>query len=183
MQNKWLALVPVLLCTGCGPDFMSIHPLYRDDDLVSVLPLTGSWTRSDGESTDVWKFKSVSDDKTCVLSFDDQEESLECNLVQLSNFLFLDISNRYAGATGIRGHQFFQVEIDVDTLRLASVDEDWLRQQLETNNALDHERVRTGKEEKFVIRAATRDLQAFLLNHARDPRAFEEWLTFTRTKE
>ena len=182
MKAKWLALIPALLCTGCGPDFMSLCPLYNDDDLAFVEPLNGSWTYRDGKDTGVWKFKSQGD-KVCELQFDDKEKPVECHLVRLSNFLFLDVSDAALGQTGIRGHQFFQVELNADSLRISPVDEKWLREELETNNTLDHDRVRNGKEEKFVIRASTRNLQAFLLNHARDPRAFSEWATFTRVPE
>ena len=180
MNAKWLALAPVLFFTGCGPDFMSIYPLYNDDDLIFVQPITGTWTHRDGNDTDIWKFKALGD-KACELRFDDKDKPVECHLVRLSNYLFLDVSDQNLGETGIRGHQFFQVEIEADTLRVSPIDEKWLRTELETNNALDHERVRDGKEEKVVIRASTRDLQAFLLNHARDPQAFPEWIAFTRT--
>jgi hypothetical protein len=180
-MKHWSILLPAAaLLTGCGPDMMSLHPLYTPSDVVFEEALLGRWLHVEGRSSEVWRFERQGED-AYELRVDD-DKPIACRLVRLSNYLFLDASAVDAGDTGIRGHMFFRVELDRDTLRLASPDDKWLREKL-AQNALAHERVRDGKRTTLVIRASTLDLQAFFLNGAADPRAFPEWTSLSRSAE
>lgn len=182
-MKHWLLLTTpaVLLLTGCGPDMMSLHPLYNEDDVILEDALPGQWVHFDGERKETWRFERVDGRNSYKLMVEGDDKPIECHLVRLSNYLFLDASSLDAGDTGVRGHMFLRVELDGDTLRLASIDDKWLRGKLEKENALAHERVRGGRQAKLVIRAATVDLQAFLVRHASDAEAFPEWTGFHRT--
>lgn len=191
---KTILLTPLLFLSGCVP---SLHPLFTDSDLVFDHQLLGAW--SQGDSKDSWTFEK-SGAKGYRLTTTDRPFAVEgkpggkrsgrfeAHLCQLGKYLFLDLypQDSQGAATDfykahlIAAHSFLKVSRDGDDLHLAPLSHDWAenmiaRKQLE----IAHEVLDGGA---VVLTAPTKELQAFVLEHAEDPDAFAEAEAFHRTK-
>ena len=71
----------------------------------------------------------------------------------------------------IQGHWVFRVWLDGDSLRLADLNEDWLKEAVNQGKvAIDHEEV----NDTLVLTAPSADLRAFLQEYAGDSGAFPQ---------
>jgi len=190
----------VALLGGCIP-VMSLHSLYTEEDVVFENKLRGTWVEDPNDKT-IWQFSDANQPeygKAYQLIFTDNEGkkgSFVAHLVKLENRLFLDVypseppwdeknPNKtkwfYNTLFLIPVHTFIKVNGIEPQLKLQITDDDELKELLkEDSNAVEY----TSIEDKLVLTASTKKLQAFVLKYADDSRVFtkEDVLNRKKTK-
>ena len=80
--------------TGCAPA-VAIHPLYTTQDLVSDLPLEGTWSEKDGE---IWQIEKSGDGYTV-----DSAEGTKytVHLLRLKDSEFVDVASKADPELGV----------------------------------------------------------------------------------
>lgn len=168
-----------LLIASC---VQSLHPLYTDKELVFEPRLVGTWK---GEGGNLWIFLK-SGDKAYELIYTEKGSpaKFSAHLVKLGKFLFLDLfpqspelKNDLQQAHLLNVHTFSRLWLEDDTLRLAMLEQDWLKKMITQKKIqIKHERLGDG----IVLTASTKDLQKLALNYANNSDAFpipKTWLT------
>jgi hypothetical protein len=182
-NKAWMTLA-ALAMTGCYAP--SLEPLYTDKEMVTDPGLAGNWQEKDDTDSFTildlgagkYRFTSIEKDKAPDL--------FVLRLVQLGDYRFYDLfpegepsGSDFRQEHFVAVHSFGRVLREGDTVRMASLNEDWLKEALAANPALlAHHR----DGDKLLILAPTKDLQKFALAHAAHPKAFENWGTWTRKK-
>ena len=182
--KKFLFYVLAALLGGCIP-VMSLHPLFTEETLVFEEKLLGTWV---DDSNNIWEFKNPNEqEKSYKLIFVDnegQKGSFDARLTKLENKLFLDVypseppwdeedPNKvewpYNTFFFMPVHTFIKINGIEPELKLQLTDDDELKKLLkEDPNAVEH----TSTEDKFVLTASTKELQAFVVKYADDSRVF-----------
>jgi hypothetical protein len=209
--KRFLFYVLAILLGGCIP-LMSLHPLYTEKDLAFDGKLFGTWVDDsnetiwqftdanppEGPSKGKVSPKADKPEKAYKLIFTDKEGkkgAFIAHLVILENKLFLDV---YPGESPwgdeddpnkvewlyntlflIPVHTFIRVNGIDPQLKLQITDDEEFKKLLkEDPNAIEH----TSIEDKLVLTASTKELQAFVLKYAGDSRLFTEESILTRKK-
>ena len=188
------------LLGGCIP-VMSLHPLFTEQDLVFEEKLLGTWADDPNKPEMTWEFNRLktedANDKTYQLFFTDKEGkkgSFVAHLVKLDDKLFLDAypsevpwepkdPNRvewlYNTFFLIPAHTFLKIDSIEPHLKICWTTEDKMKEMLKENpDAVKH----TLLEDRLVMTAPTKELQAFVLKHADDERVFPAKAVLTRKK-
>ena len=167
----WLAvLAGAAAMTGCAPT-VAIHPLYTTQDLVSDLPLEGTWSEKDGE---IWQIKKSGDgyEVAAVHTGDPLEVSkYNVHLLRLKESEFVDVASKSDPEVGVAGHMFAKIRMEGDDLYVAMIDETWLKHMVEAGQAPQST---VGEGQQIVLTAPTSALQKFILLHAADPDAWDD---------
>lgn len=180
---KILILLGVaIFLTGCVP---SLHPLFTEKDLVFEPALVGTWVDEDGKST--WTFQK-SGENAYELVYTENEEAakFQAHLVKLGDFLFLDIfpeesemkNGLYKGLL-ITAHGFSRIWIEGDSVKLAYLDPDWLK------DMIDKKKIKIGHDfidQGIILTEQTNELQNFALKYAEDVKAFSNKSELHRQK-
>jgi hypothetical protein len=156
--------------TGCAPA-VAIHPLYTTQDLVSDLPLEGTWSVKDGE---IWQIHKSGDgyDVAAVHTGNSIEVSkYNVHLLRLKESEFFDVISKPDPEIGVAGHLFGKIRMEGDELYVSLIDETWLKHLVEAGLA---PRSITGEGQQIVLTAPTSELQRFILRHAADPGAWDD---------
>jgi hypothetical protein len=104
-------------------------------------------------------------------------------LLRLGDGFYAEISGGASPATGSAGnlnvnlkqaHWIFRVQNDGTTLRLANMDEDWLKKAVEQGQISVSNKVTTDEGHELVLTADTQELQQFIVEHADDTEAFQQ---------
>jgi len=185
-----MAILLLCLLAACGP-VLSIHPLYTDKDVVFDPALVGTWIDPQDTSSAPIIFERGSNDSYRAITRLDKnanvDQIFEAHLVKLNGRLFLDAvqtKNRMSGqeedmGIAVPGHLFARVSIEGDSLRLDLLDQDWIKDKLETRKiSIAHEEL----DGDIVLTASTPELQRFVLGHVNDKGAFEESEPLQRKK-
>jgi hypothetical protein len=187
--KKALFYLLAVILGGCVP-VMSLHPLYTEKELVFEEKLLGTWIEDSNTPENTWEFKNADEeDKTYTLIFTDNKGdkgSFQANLTKLGNYLFLDVypdetpwdeddPNKlnwvYNTLFLIPAHSFIKVDITESVLKLQITDDDELKKLLlEKPTAVKH----TFVDNKPVLIAQTKDLQAFVTKYVDDNRLFPD---------
>ena len=193
--KKLLFYFLAVLLAGCVP-VMSLYPLYTEKDVVFEEKLLGSWLQDNDEST--WEFSRTDEPKNAYkLIFADNEDrkgSFVAHLVKLQDRLFLDVypselpwepedPNKadwlYNSLFLIPAHTFIKVESIEPQLRMRLTIESELKELLEENpDAVRH----TTIEDRLVLTASTKEVQAFVLKYADNDRLFGVETVLNRKK-
>jgi hypothetical protein len=167
----WLAvLAGVAAMTGCAPA-VAIHPLYTTQNLVSDLPLEGTWSEKDGA---IWQIKKSDDgyDVAAVRTGDSPEVSkYNVHLLRLKDSEFVDVASKADPELGVAGHLFAKIRMSGDELYVSPIDETWLKHMMEAGQAPQST---MGENQQIVLTAPTSELQKFILLHAADPDAWDD---------
>jgi hypothetical protein len=183
--NKLLFYVLAALLGGCVP-VMSLHSLYTEKDVTFEEKLLGTWVQDNDETT--WEFARIDEPRNAYkLIFSDedgQKGSFVARLVKLENRLFLDIypselpwdpedPNKldwpYNSLFLIPAHTFLKIDSTGPQLKMRLTLEDKMEELLKENpGAVKHISV----EDRLVLTASTKELQAFVLKYADDDRVF-----------
>jgi len=167
----WLAvLAGAAALTSCAPA-VAIHPLYTTEDLVSDLPLEGTWAASDNE---VWQIHKSGDgyDVAAVRTADAPAVSqYTVHLLRLKQSEFVDVASKSDPEVGVAGHLFSRIRLEGDDLYVSLIDENWLKHMVETGQAPQST---MGESQQIVLTAPTSELQKFVLRHAADPDAWDD---------
>jgi hypothetical protein len=170
-----------VLC-GCVP---SLHCLFTDKELVFEEKLLGIWAEDNSEET--WEFKRYSDeaDKTYKLIYTDsdgQAGEFAAKLGKLDKMMYLDL---YPEAPDINAndfyihdllgvHTFMKIEQIEPTLQMRLMSPDKMKEMLEANpNLIKHE-ILEERDSQVLLTASTKELQRFIIEHAKDEGLFDE---------
>ena len=170
-----------VLC-GCVP---SLHCLFTDKDLVFEEKLVGIWAEDNSEET--WEFKRYSDeaDKRYKLTYtdsDSQSGEFVAKLGKLDEMMFLDL---YPGDADINAndfykhhllgvHTFMKIEQIEPTLQIRMMNTDKMKEMLEAGpNLIKHE-ILEERDSQILLTASTKELQRFMVEHAKDEGLFDE---------
>jgi hypothetical protein len=167
------------LLTGCAST-VSIHPLYTSQDLVSDLPIEGTWTEQDGE---IWQVQKSGDgyDVTVLHTGDTPStEAFNVHTLRLKNADYVDATSKSQPDLGIAGHLLGKIEVQGDEMRVTLLNDDWLKKTMQAGLAPPSV---TGEDKRIILTAPTSDLQRFVTMHAADADAWDaEASTFHRVR-
>ena len=182
-----LYALPVLVATSCVP---ALHPLYTEQDLFLDHRILGAWTSADASRPhETLRFERLGD-VGYLLTHTSEGRSgrFHVHLVRLAGSLFIDVvpDRRDLEAIGggayrqvIPAHTFGRIWIEGDRVRLAMLDEDWLRRGLRDRTvSLPHEQV----DGTLVLTASTKQLQWFAVRFAADTAAWAQRAEFRRSE-
>lgn len=177
---KLFTLSLALLATACVP---SLHSLYTDADLVFDNALVGVWVEDDSN----WIIKKASNKAYEVTMIDNDHTTghFQGHLVKLGEHLFLDLYpnepefevNDFYKSHLIPSHTFALVKFDTKKLSMRFMHIETIAQIVHENpDAIKHERI----EDRVLLTAPTKDLQAFILKHMDDEDFFIDPNEYTR---
>ena len=167
-----------LVTTGCVP---SLHPLFTEKTLIFDPALLGNWGNED--QGDKWSFiRSGENGYAVEYTQEGEARKFEAHLVQLGKFRFLDLlpgdleaKNELYKVHFIPAHTGSRVWIEGDVLRIALMDDTWLKSVLSAKpGSVAHENL----GDLIVLTAPTPKLQEFFSKFAEDEGAFPnrgEW--------
>jgi len=170
-----LSALFLIALSGCIP---SLHPLYLPENLTAVKAIEGKWV-TDGtqETTETWEFlQRDSLGYTLNYSENDQSGRFDARPLMLGTYLFIDVkpnppdsdNDVYQGLM-LPLHLFGRVWIQGDSLRIAWLDGDYVKDQVDKGDAgvtIDD------MDEDQILTSSTQELQAFVLRHVDDSDAF-----------
>jgi hypothetical protein len=169
--------IATLFVASCGP-VLTLNTLFEDSEIILDPALLGTW----GEGQTLMTFER-GEGKTYKLTYRDgtKVSVLVAELGCLDGQEFLDIypadeeSNRAkneAYAPRLPLHTVMRVHVDDDELMLDSLDEVWVRKEVDRGSLeLDAEHVLKAGDDLFIT-LPTEKLQDFVRNHAYDDEAF-----------
>lgn len=196
------------LVAGCVP-IVSLHPLFSKENIAFDEKLLGTWIGDANSTGTVWEFARFDESSATSLPKELQGEfkrfyrldmedreghkgSLAACLVKLGNRSFLDIfPNQYPSGESdiekvkllynaffyIPSHTFVRVDSIGDALRMHLTDDEEFRKFVDAEpKAVEY----TATEERPILTASTKELQAFVIKYADDKRLFPTELTLTR---
>ncbi len=169
----------------------SVHPIYTADDKPVIEPgLVGTWNTADDKAT--YTVSRAGDGYRLVIKDNEPKDARQwefaVRLVMLGDTSFADFAapEKESAAIGekwgplfVPTHMFAAWALDKDALTVRMLKKDWFKQGVaEKKFTLAHTRV----DDEFLITAETRDLQAFLKEHAKDEKAFGDVVKLERVK-
>jgi len=169
--------IAMLLVASCGP-VLTLNTLFRDSETILDPALLGTW----GEGETFVTFER-GEGKTYKLTYRDgtKVSVLVAELGCLDGQEFLDIypadpegdrAKNEAYAPRLPLHTVMRVQVDDDELMLDSLDEDWVRKEVDRGSLeLDAQHVLEAGDGLFIT-LPTEKLQGFVRNHAYDDEAF-----------
>lgn len=173
---RLLALTLLLILGGCVP---SLQPFYADKDVAFDPTLLGTW--SGDKDKDTWEFTKHGERGYKLLYTD--EEGRQGRFVvyrfRVAGNNLLDLcaedpeprANDFYKQHLLRLHTFSLVLQSEPTLRITTLEPEWLQRFLANNAAaLQHQKV----AERLILTASTLELQNFILIHLKTPGAFGE---------
>jgi len=199
--KKLLLYVLAALLGGCVP-IASLHPLFTQEDVIFEEKLLGTWVDDPNSPETTWQFKRLDEPERAgedvyKLIFSDEEGnkgSFVAHLVKLENKLFLDLypselpwepkdPNKMEWAYNtlflIPAHTFIKIDSIEPQLKMRLTVEDEMEELLKENpSAVRHALT----EDRLVLTASTKELQAFVLKYADDSRAFPNEMVLNRKK-
>lgn len=179
--KRMLAGVIIVLLGGCVP---SLHELYTEDTVVFEEALLGKWVHD----KEIWQFDKATEDKAYNLVITQEEEQksvLIGHLVKIDEKLFLDL---YPGdmELGVGDwykfhilpvHTFMKVDAIEPKLIMRAMNPETLEKMVkEKPELIKHEVV----EDRVVLTASPKKLQAFLKAHADYEDFFDDAGEFSR---
>lgn len=173
MKTRMIGLIVLAVClVGCVP---SLHELYTADTLVYAPDLVGTW----GNRDSTWTFEGDPNNKSYTLLIVEQDEKrgrlenrMEARLVELDGADYLDVfpnkdvqlnvGNWFS--TGLlRAHIFLKLQLKADVITLSIMNPDVVEKMLEKDpTQVRHEKT----EDRYVLTAAPKELQAFIRKNA-----------------
>ncbi len=187
--KKLLFYLLAALLGGCVP-VMSLHPLYTEEDVVFEQELVGIWVDDPKSPKTTWEFsRTEAEEKAYNLVYSDSEGkkgSFLVHLVKLENRLFLDVyPNQFPSEQqdwekmkwaynfffSVPLHTFIKIDSIEPKLKMRLTDDEKMVELLkEDPNAVKYELV----DDKLILTASSKELQAFALKYADDSRVFSE---------
>ncbi len=207
-SRKALCYVLLALAAGCGPIF-SLHPLFTEENLTFDERLLGSWVDDVNKPEQSWEFSRLGpvDQNTLEGVFKGVEDRLyrltvkgdengkgvfiAC-LGKVAGKLFLDIypAKFPSGPQDVKKmelgynalflmpvHTFAKVELAGDELKVILTDDEKFDDLIKAEpNAVKYDRV----DERLVLTATPKELQAFVTKYSNDKRLFANEMALKR---
>jgi hypothetical protein len=168
----------------------SLQPLFTEKDITYNPALEGKWT--DGEDT--YTFKRLDEknyrifvveqktiDSTGRAEADSDTMAFVGQLGQLGRSWFLDTypAREVTDFHLVPTHMIFETWLEGDTLRLASLEGDWLKKTIKTKRLKAQYALSNGD---IILTGSTEELQEIARNFANDENAFPNPEEFVRMK-
>ena len=175
----------VFLISGCIP---SLHPLYFDEDRITLDVIEGHWK---SDSDDHWEFVKVKDEPSYILNYTEKQQkgeqlkqslfaNFDANMVELGGHYFMDLyprendymkhMNDFMAVHFLSAHTFLKLEIKDNQLLIYQMSPEWLERLFDEHKIrISHERL---DEDNIVLTASTKELQKFITKYAEDEDAF-----------
>jgi hypothetical protein len=209
MKTKKVMLYCVAgLVAGCVP-IVSLNPLFTKEDITFDEKLLGTWVDKEGDSGTSWEFARFEESAKEGLPKDLQSEFkrlyrlnltdkdghkgvLTACLVKLGDRRFLDVfpdqfpsgesdiektKLMYNAFLFVPSHSFIRVDAAGDQLKIRFTDDDEFKKLAEAEpKAVAY----VATEERPILTASTKELQAFVTKYANDERLFTHEVTLTQ---
>jgi len=188
------ALGLAAMLAGCVQG--SLWPLYTDKEVIFDAGLLGKWKDPDPADTNIWTF-TKRDDKAYTLTVEWETEEggkdsqvYAAYLMSLGMYTFLDLYPAPTEAEkaviekyGYVGtHDQFLVKREEDTLQTASLDEDWLEEQILEGEVRPRVAALGQGQNAYVLIGRTRELQKWFVYAAANPDAFPDFTVMKRVR-
>jgi len=167
-QTIALAASAVMLLTGCI--VTSVHPYFSPKDAVYDPALLGQWTNTQSEER--WVFQKAGSNAYNLTFISDGKTNLaNVQLFKLNGQMFLDFVSADSECDvfppPVPSHFLLRAHQLAPTIRLAPLNNDWLKALLERNpKALRHILIGDKADDRSVVLTAeTQELQQFLRAH------------------
>ncbi|MEN6385402.1 MAG: hypothetical protein ABFD79_09400 [Phycisphaerales bacterium] len=169
MKNlKLLAfyLLALFIC-GCIP---SLHPLFKNDQIIQDPRIVGYWAADD--SNNIWEIKATEKGYEGIY-IDESGKVGKFNVAagKIGNNLFLDIypkdaslsENNFYKLHLVAAHTFIKAQVNDKAMELWFINPESLEKILKADaNAIQHERLENGS---IVLTASSEKIQQFLLKY------------------
>jgi hypothetical protein len=183
-----------LTFTGCDDDgdgmVLCLQPSYTPADLETDANLTGSWTTEDGELKMSFEEAQGKAYKLVVTETEGTQVksgAFEVRLVRLGSSWFLDFLPDGNDSGGVfyqlhflRAHSVARIDLTSDKLKLAFLNEAWLKKNIEEQTLDTPHREADGT---LLLTGSTSDLQHLLDLHSSDDAAFSDEAALTRQEQ
>ncbi len=196
------------LLAGCVP-VVSLHPLFTKDEIVFDEKIIGAWVEDPNSPEAAWEFSRLDETAAQGLLESWKEEitrfyrltitdkeghkgSFAACLVKLGEHRFLDVfADRFpSGEEDLEKekllyntlfflpvHTFLKVDFAGERLVLRRTDDDRFEELIQADaDAVKHEII----DDRPILTASTKDLQAFVAKYAGDERLFSNDMTLSR---
>ncbi len=185
MKNVIIIFCTAVILLGGGCLTTTIHPLYTDDTIISDSTLIGTWIEA--KSGEILKF-TESEEKSYKLVYIDENGwagHFIVHLLKLGDNMFLDLFpaeekinwNDAYKEHFLLLHSFIYVEKIDPILKLTAIEPEWLEKFLKNNpGAVAHEKI----DDSFILTAASKQLQSFIIEYAMPNEAFGEVTEYVR---
>jgi hypothetical protein len=192
--KKVLFYLLAALLGGCLP-VMSLQPFYTDSDMVFEEKLFGTWTDDSNDPETTWEFTRADEPNNAyrfIFTEGEEKGSFIATLFKLQDNLFLNVfpaelpwdaedpnTNRwpYSNIFLIPVHTLIRVNQIEPQLKLQITDDEDLEKLLNENpNVLDYSSI----DDRLILTASTKELQAFVLKYANYNRLFTEEINLVR---
>jgi hypothetical protein len=173
-----------VLMTGCLVS--SLDPLYTDKEIVTDPGLVGDWAAQEGKDAFVIRELDATSYRMIFVDENGSSDMFVLHIVQIGGERFYDLfpEGPVAGSDMrqlhfVPVHTFGRFARNGDNLRLAALDEDWTKEQLQkTPGLIPHRAI----DKQLVLTASTKQLQKFALDHVSHPKAFGDWAAYQRKR-
>ncbi len=193
--KKLLFYVLAALMGGCVP-VMSLRPLYTKENVVFDRKLLGTWMDDPNEPEITWQFKSIDKPenayKLIFTGEDGMKGSFVAHMLKLQDKLFLDVYPSelpwdpedpneiewpYNTLFLIPTHTFVKIDSAGPRLKMRLMLETQLKELIEEDpDAIEHVVV----EDRLILTASTKELQAFVLKCADGDKVFTDEIVLER---
>lgn len=191
MNRFWTIFLLAVAALMCGCSTPSLHPVYSKDKEVFEPGIIGTWAQTDAKTT--YSVTRVGDGYHMLVKNNDpkdpQQWEISLKLVRLGEHMFADFAaveeerdrhEEHWGALFIATHMFAKVRIEGDSLKVWTLDRDWLK------GAAKDGSVKLGlatlSDNEVLITSPTPELQAFLQANAVNNKAFPDPVDLVRQK-
>lgn len=158
------ALIGLLTLSGCT-NLAGLRPFVSDEDAFVDTSLYGVWTNAGGDAS----YIVSGDGKTLAIRYTEKRGDpvrLVARLWKTGDALFADVTSATDEPFQLHAHSMLRIWRDGETVRLAFLDTNWLREQ--ARPALKLEAV----TDHLVITSPGADIRRFLMTAGMDPRAY-----------
>jgi hypothetical protein len=166
-----LALAGAIALTGCS-SLVSLNPFVTDKEAVMDPALVGTWTNPEG--TDTYSISQDGAGYAIRYSSGSDVYLFKAQLMMAGDAKVLDLVSANEDAWQLPFHTPVRVWIEGDTLRVAFLQSDWLKQKAS-------EQVPTvAIDDKTLITASSEAVRDFFMGAGSDPEACGEPDVLTR---
>jgi hypothetical protein len=176
---------PVIAAAVCiflaGCPTRSLSPLFTQDDISFNAELIGTWKNV--KDPDVLTIQKSGDKGYTIIvrEKNGDSSSFKMELGRLGGYWFMDSQSaaKYDDYHVLPTHMIWRLWLANDTMRIASLEGDWLKQMIDARQLDIQHAVQNGD---IVLTASTEELQKFVLQYADNASAFPKPDLLVRAK-
>ena len=172
-----------LLLASCTPT--SVYPFYTEKDLAPDPGFAGAWQNQDGRVRLVCKAAGATGYLCEVMEKGAGSATFHVHLFRLGGGAYLDsfpetpqMAHGFLQLHMVLGHVLARIDRRADVLRVALLDEDWMKKNFGRVAAY----LPPQKDAPPVLYAPTRQLQELVLGASTDPQSFRKPDEYRRVK-